>query len=166
LTETDRSNEDSRVIDPTPSSAAPTSGRDVEHDGPILLYDGVCSFCNGTVRFILRHDRKGTMRFAPLQGPTGELISVRYPAVRKVDSLILVRAPDTAHESVAIRSNAVLEIAEYLGGVWRLALLGRVIPPPVRDWGYGLFARFRYKLFGRYATCPVPTPEERARFLP
>lgn len=137
-----------------------------DSSGPILLFDGVCSFCNGTVQFILRRDRNGTMRFAPIGGSTWDRIAERHPEVRGVDSLILVRSPGTEQESVAIRSDAVLGIAAYLGGLWRAWLLGRFVPRPLRDLAYAAFARVRYRLFGRYDTCPLPSPDVRARFLP
>ena len=143
----------------------PTAGQHTEV-GPILLYDGVCNFCNGTVRFILRHDRSGTMRFAPLQGPTAQAILKNHAAARNVDSLILVSAANTAEESVVMRSTAVIEIARYLGGVWRIAAIAKLIPRSIRDVVYAGFARVRYKVFGRLDACPVPSAKDRARFLP
>ncbi len=133
----------------------------------VLLYDGLCGFCNGTVQFILARDPSGSMRFAPLQGEFARRVLDRHPELRSVDSLILVRPGATPGEERAlVRSEAVLGIADYLGGAWRAADVLRLVPRPLRDWGYDLFARFRYRLFGRYDACPVPSPEVRARFLP
>lgn len=132
---------------------------------PLLLYDGLCGFCDGTVRFILKRDAGGGMRFAPLQGSTAEEILDRHPEAKGVDSLIVVMGHG-AQESVVILSDAVLYIARYLGGVWSLLSVLRVVPKTVRDWGYALFARHRYRVFGRYDACPIPTPEVRMRFLP
>jgi predicted DCC family thiol-disulfide oxidoreductase YuxK len=83
-----------------------------------------------------------------------------------VDSLILVeRDPSTGEEKVSARSAGALRMARYLGGPWTLARALAIVPPFLRDWAYDLFARFRYRLFGRYDRCPVPSPEQRARFI-
>ena len=130
----------------------------------VLLYDGLCGFCDGLVQFVLARDAKGTLRFAPLQGDfAGELLG-RHPDLRAVDSLILVTGA-TAAETVAVRSDAALDLAAYLGGIWRIAGVLRLAPRPVRDWSYDLFARNRYRLFGRRDACRVPDPAVRARFL-
>lgn len=132
----------------------------------MLLYDGLCGFCNGTVRYILARDRSGTMRFAPLQGEFAAGVLARHADLRGVDSLILVElGAEDGREQVAARSEAVLRIARYLGGWWRAAGVLRWFPRPVRDWAYDRFARYRYRWFGRYDACPVPAPEVRARFL-
>lgn len=134
----------------------------------MLLYDGLCGFCNETVQFALRHDRRGTMRFAPLQGDTARAILSRYPELDGIDSLVLVeRDPETGEERVSTRSTGVLRVLHHLGGPWRvIATIYRyLIPRPVRDWGYDRFAQLRYRLFGRYETCPLPSAEQRARFL-
>lgn len=131
----------------------------------LLLYDGLCGFCDGTVRFVLRRDRRGTMRFAPLQGGTAEAILARHPQLREVDSLILV-VREGEQESVYVRTDAVLQVARYLGGFWGLFGFLGVIPRPIRDRAYALFARHRYRVFGRYDVCPIPTAEVRERFDP
>jgi predicted DCC family thiol-disulfide oxidoreductase YuxK len=130
----------------------------------VLLYDGLCGFCDRTVQLILRYDRNGAMKFAPLQGAFAARVLQERPELQSVDSLILV---DTSggDTSVRVRSAAVLAIAEYLGGPWRLVALMRILPPAVRDWGYDLFARHRLRFFGRYDACPVPGPGTRARFI-
>ena len=129
-------------------------------DRPILLYDGLCGFCDGTVQFILRHDRRGTMQFATLQGETGQRVLSRMPDLQGVDSLVLLEG-----DRVRIKSEAALRIAGYLGGAWKLALALRIVPRVVRDWAYDLFARHRYRLFGKHDSCPIPAPEVRARFI-
>ena len=81
--------------------------RDGQSSSPILLYDGVCGFCNTSVQMILRHDRRRTMRFAALQSGYGEAVRTRHPELRDVDSVVLVeQASDTGEERVFIRSNA------------------------------------------------------------
>ena len=132
---------------------------------PILLYDGLCGFCNGTVRFILKRDARRRLFFAPLQGSTARSILSRHPELADVDSLILVESAG-AQERAYSRSEAVLRIVRYLGGAWPLVSVLRLAPAPIRNWAYDLFARHRYRMFGRYDACPLPPHEVRARFLP
>ena len=133
---------------------------------PVLLYDGVCGFCNKTVQMILDHDRKGTMRFAALQSDYGRAVAERHAELRGVDSVVYVEgASELGAERVYVRSDAALRVAAYLGGAWKLFLAGYVIPRPVRDFFYNLFARNRYRLFGKYESCRLPPPEVRSRFL-
>jgi predicted DCC family thiol-disulfide oxidoreductase YuxK len=132
---------------------------------PVLLYDGVCGFCNKTVQLILGLDRRGTMRFAALQSGYGLSVVERHPELRGVDSVVFVEAAPTGGERVYVRSDAALKVASYLGGFWKLFLAARVVPRRVRDYLYDLFARNRYKVFGRYDACMLPPPEVRSRFL-
>lgn len=131
----------------------------------VLLYDGVCGFCNGTVQLIIRHDRTKTMQFAALQSSFAASLMERHPFLKEVDSLILVKNAGTASESLHIRSNGALAVAHYLGGWWRLFLAARIFPLPFRDAVYDLIARHRYRFFGRYDSCLLPPPEVRSRFI-
>lgn len=131
---------------------------------PVLLYDGVCGFCNKSVQLILNHDRRGTLRFAALQSDYGRALLERHAELRGVDSVVFVeQAP--GGERVHTRSEAALKVAAYLGGFWKLFLAAKVLPRPLRDHCYDLFARNRYKFFGKYDACLLPPPEVRARFL-
>ncbi|WP_293335633.1 thiol-disulfide oxidoreductase DCC family protein [Mycobacterium sp.] len=134
-------------------------------NAPILLYDGVCGVCNSVVRNILRFDREGTLRFASLDSDFARDISARHHQLEGVDSAVYVRNVGRPDETVDIRAAALLQVAAYLGGWWKLALAAYVIPPAVRDWLYERFAAFRYRVGGRYDTCPIPTAEVRIRFL-
>ncbi len=135
-----------------------------DETNPVLLYDGVCGFCNRSVQTIIRHDRRGDMRFAALQSEYGRAIVSRHAQLQNVDSLVLVEQID-GEEKVFIHSTGALRVAAYLGGWWKLCLIAYIIPRPVRDFVYRLFARYRYRLFGKYDTCPIPSPEVRSRFL-
>ena len=133
---------------------------------PVLLYDGLCGFCDGTVQFVLRHDRRGTLKFATLQGEFARAVMARHPEVVGVDSLVLVEPDDmSGGEKVYVRSGGALRVARYLGGPWHLARALAVVPRFLRDWAYDGFARIRYRVFGRYESCPIPSPEQRARFI-
>lgn len=133
---------------------------------PVLLYDGVCGFCNQTVQMILHLDRRGTLRFAALQSDYGQRVVARHPSLKDVDSVVFVE-PSTHgdEERVHVRSDAALKVVSYLGGPWKLFLVARLLPRRLRDFLYDSFARNRYKLFGKYDSCLLPAPEVRSRFL-
>ena len=132
---------------------------------PVLLYDGVCGFCNHAVQLILRHDRRGRFRFAALQSDYARGILERHPELRGLDTVVLVEGAGGAGERVYVKSAAALRIARRLGGLWRLFLAGHVLPARLRDYLYDQFARRRYKWFGKHDSCMLPPPEVRARFL-
>lgn len=142
------------------SSKEPSLDALLAEHGLILLYDGVCALCNRTVNWILRHDAGGSMRFAPLDSAVGREALRRLPGLAGVDSVILLH-----REGGWVKSTAVLEIARYVGGAWSVALVGYLLPRALRDWMYDVVARHRYRVFGRYASCPLPAPEQRPRFL-
>ena len=126
----------------------------------IVYYDGVCALCNRFVRWALRRDRRRRLLFASLDGESATRLRRAFPETRNVDSIV-VRDGD----QVFVKSDAILRIAQQLGGGWRLSALVRAIPRPLRDWGYDRIARGRYERFGRLDSCPVPGPNERDRFL-
>lgn len=130
---------------------------------PLLLYDGSCGFCAARVQFLLRHDRRRTLRFAPLAGSTAAGVFARHPELAGSDSLVWVEQGGGA-ERVSIRSAAALRAAAYLGGLWRLARAGYIIPRTWRDAAYDLIARHRHRLGGEQ--CLVPGAREQERFLP
>jgi predicted DCC family thiol-disulfide oxidoreductase YuxK len=133
---------------------------------PVLLYDGLCGFCNKSIQRILRYEKRNTMLFAALQGDYAKSIVTRHPELKGVDSLVFVEPLDFAYlEQVFVRSDAALRVARYLGGPWKLALAVYIIPRSVRDYLYDQFAKRRYRWFGKYDTCLLPAPEGRARFL-
>lgn len=127
---------------------------------PILYYDGTCGLCAQSVQFVLARDRRRALRFGPLQGESGRALVERVPALRGVDSVVWFDG-----EATLTRGDAVLAVLQYLGGGWRvLAVLGRVLPRPLRDLLYDVAARNRFRLVAR--ACLLPTPGERARFVP
>lgn len=127
----------------------------------IVLFDGVCNFCNGAVNFIIRHDSDKKFKFAALQSDAGqEIVRNRIKKLINVDSIILFE-----DNQVYFYSTAILKIAKSLGGIWSLAYIFILVPEPIRNWFYKLFAKFRYRLFGKKDLCMVPTPEVRERFL-
>jgi predicted DCC family thiol-disulfide oxidoreductase YuxK len=130
----------------------------------VLLYDGDCGFCAGSVQFVLRHephDRRARLRFAPLQGAFGESVRQGRESGAELQSVLWVRGSD---QSVLARSDAALEALAHLGGAWSLlATVGRLVPRVLRDAVYDQVARRRFELAA--PACLLPTPEQRARFL-
>jgi predicted DCC family thiol-disulfide oxidoreductase YuxK len=131
---------------------------------PVLLYDGLCGFCNTTVQFVLGHENRHSLRFAALQGKFAAGVKQRHPELNNVDSLVWVEG-EGEKEQVVIRSAAALKVVNYMGGLWKIYLVFGIVPAPVRDFLYDLFAKHRYRFFGRYGSCPVPTADVRPRFL-
>ncbi|OBJ20318.1 thiol-disulfide oxidoreductase [Mycobacterium sp. 1245499.0] len=136
-----------------------------ESAAPVLLYDGVCGVCNRSVRTILRLDPTGSLRFAALDSVFGKAIIERHPEIGNVDSVVFVDDPGRPSERVAVRSRAVLRVVDYLGGPWRAFTIARFVPAPLLDRLYDRFAAIRYRVGGKYDTCPLPAPEVRARFV-
>ncbi|HZS48949.1 MAG TPA: DCC1-like thiol-disulfide oxidoreductase family protein [Blastocatellia bacterium] len=133
--------------------------------GPVLLYDGVCGFCNKTIQTILKNDQKGTLRFAALQSDYGQSVIARHQELKSVDSVVWVESDGNGGEKVSIRSRAALKVMNYLGGIWKLFLVFYIVPAPIRDIFYNLIAKYRYRFFGKYDTCLLPDKQVRARFI-
>ena len=127
----------------------------------IVIFDGVCNFCNGAVNFIIKRDPEGVFAFTPMQSELAHELTVRFnvPNVG-VDTLLLIK-----NGRCYVFSDAVLEIAKNLTGLWFLFNVSKVVPRPIRDAAYKLFARNRYKFFGRTEACMVPSDEVRSRFI-
>ena len=114
---------------------------------------------------MLRHERRHTLRFAALDSDLGRAIRARHPELGAVDSMIWVDGEGGSRERVLARSAAALEVARYMGGAWRLAAIGRVVPRPLRDAAYDFIARHRHRLTGDGEQCYIPPPALRTRFL-
>ena len=129
-------------------------------DHPILLFDGVCNLCNGLVRFVVKFDAAGRYRFAPLQSDIGRLLQERFDLdPDDVDTVVLVDGDD-----YFLKSEAILRVMRHLDGPWPLLAPLRYLPRSIRDFGYDVVATYRYRVFGKKDSCPVPDPEIRDRF--
>jgi predicted DCC family thiol-disulfide oxidoreductase YuxK len=147
----------------------------------VIFYDGVCGLCNGLVRFLLRRDRHARLLFAPIQGTLARTVLRRHgydPS--NLDTMYVIadrRAPDRGprpgesgrwggSERVLSKSRAILYALGQLGGGWRIfAWAGAFVPEPIADALYDAVAKRRYRTFGKLASCPVPPPEWRGRFI-
>ena len=137
-----------------------------ENPNLIVLFDGVCALCDRTVQFLLKRDKQGVLKFAPLQGPTAAAILKRHPEIEdNTRSVIFVQNYDTASEFISVRSQAILDCVSTLGGAWRVASGLRIVPLFLRDGFYNFIARKRYRWFGKYDECIVPPAEMKERFM-
>jgi predicted DCC family thiol-disulfide oxidoreductase YuxK len=134
---------------------------------PIVLYDGVCGLCNRLVQFVLKNDRNDVFRFASLQSKLAEQILVRHRLrSESLETVYVVLDYGLAEERLLSRLNAVVYVLQQLGGpLTYVSALLRVLPAPVQNFLYGLVARNRYRVFGRYETCPLPDSDTRSKFL-
>jgi predicted DCC family thiol-disulfide oxidoreductase YuxK len=127
----------------------------------LVLFDGVCVFCNASVNFMIDHDPANRICFASLQSPLGRRLQQRFGLdAQKIESLVLIEKG-----RCYLRSTGALRIARKLSGPWPLASLLVCLPAPLRDAAYDAFARHRYRWFGRLESCRMPTPALRQRFL-
>ncbi len=127
----------------------------------IVLFDGVCNFCNASVNFIIRHDKKARFRFAPLQSAIGAELQRQYGLDPNVPNTLVLVEQGRAYT----KSTAGLRIARWLRWPWPALYTLIVVPRPVRDLAYDWFARRRYRWFGKKDECMVPTAEVREKFL-
>ncbi|QQS34686.1 MAG: DUF393 domain-containing protein [Ignavibacteriales bacterium] len=127
----------------------------------VIIFDGVCNFCNFWVNFIISRDKKNTFLFAAYQSNAGKSFLARYNRnPDEIDTFLLI-----TDKGCFERSTAGLLVARELGGLWNLLYIFIFVPKFIRDPVYNLIARNRYKLFGKEDACRIPTPEERDKFL-
>jgi predicted DCC family thiol-disulfide oxidoreductase YuxK len=130
-------------------------------DRPIVIFDGDCAMCSGSVQFLLRHDGRGVFRVLPAQSELGRALYVHY-GLDPVDyeSNILIE------NGVAwFKSEGSIRMAEHLGLPWSLIGVFRILPRPIRDRLYDVVARNRLRIFGRRTVCYVSDPRYEDRFL-
>ncbi len=138
----------------------PTSHKWAKHER-VILFDGICNWCNAWVTFTIDHDPQTKFKFGTLQSEPAQqiLTSLRLPTEGFETFLLL------EHGQVYTNSAAVLRIVKQLSGFWPFFYLGIVIPRPLRDAAYHYIARHRYEWMGKSNTCRIPTPAERGRFV-
>jgi hypothetical protein len=125
----------------------------------IVYFDGVCNLCNGTVQWVIKHDKNKRFMFAALQSKTGEELQQQYGGTLP-DSIIL-----SYENKLFVKSDAVLKIALLAGGWLALLAVFYIVPRFLRNKIYDFIARKRYTWYGKRSSCMVPTPELQSRFL-
>jgi len=127
---------------------------------PVVLFDGVCKLCNGSVNFILPRDSKGQLKLAPLQSDYARAVLREHGKnPDALNSMMLLEG-----ERLTEKSTAVIRISKYLGGMWPLCMIALVIPCFIRDFIYDIIAKNRYRWFGKYDTCRLPDSGLKNRF--
>ena len=127
----------------------------------IILFDGVCNYCNSMINFAIRNDKKGVLKFAVLQSDTGKQLKSKYSIPEEIDSVIFIE-----NGKVFTYSDAAIRMSRYLRwpakALYSLIIVPKFIRQPVYKW----IARNRYRWFGKREECMIPTPDVKARFLP
>jgi predicted DCC family thiol-disulfide oxidoreductase YuxK len=131
-----------------------------ENQPYIVLFDGLCNLCNGSVQFIIRHDKKNKFVFASLQSEVAQKLLNEIHVKSSQESIVLIKG--NKHFE---KSDAALEIAKNLSGLWPMIYGSKIIPRILRDVLYNWVAKKRYTWFGKRESCLSPSPEFRARFL-
>jgi len=127
----------------------------------VIVFDGVCNWCNAWINFTIDHDPQGKFKLGTLQSEQAkQILQELQLSTEDFETFLLL---ERTH--VFTKSTAVLRIARHLSGLWPLLYLFIVVPRPLRDAIYDIVARNRYRLKGKAETCRVPTPNERARFV-
>ena len=127
----------------------------------LILFDGMCNFCNFWVNFIIDHDRKKIFKFASLQSDAAQnILRCNNPNLLEMDTFVLMLS-----DNLFTKSFAALQITKKLDGFWKLIYVFSIIPEPLRDLVYDFIARNRYKWFGSRSSCRIPKEEEKERFL-
>jgi predicted DCC family thiol-disulfide oxidoreductase YuxK len=136
----------------------------------LMLFDGLCGLCNDAVLWVIKHDHSDLFRFAPQQSDLAAAILSRHGIDREAtlasNTVYLVLNPGSEDERLLTQSDVTVNLLLLLGGrrrIWGNML--RAVPRSARNAAYGLFARNRYRLTGRYEVCPLPTDAERMKFV-
>ena len=128
----------------------------------IILFDGVCNLCNSAVQFVIKHDKKDSFRFVALQSELGrEILAYIGIDAKNIDSIVLYE-PGVAYY---YKSDAAMQIAKNLKGVFSLATVFKILPTGIRNQVYDYIAKNRYKWYGKKENCMIPTPELKIKFL-
>ena len=125
------------------------------------MFDGVCNFCNGSINFVVKQDKKDVFRFAPLQSEAGQKLLQQYQLPEEnFHSFVLIE-----DGKVYQKSTAVLKVFNQLPWYWKELQVLRIVPTVLRNAIYDFIARNRYKWFGKKEECMMPTPAVKKRFL-
>lgn len=128
--------------------------------GAIVLFDGECNVCDRSVQFIIKRDPKRYFKFASLQSEIGKNYLERFSLSTQVDSFILIE-----NQTYYLESTAALQVCRHLRGFWKILFSLIVIPASIRNRFYKVFAKNRYKWFGKKQLCMIPSKADRERFL-
>ena len=124
----------------------------MQPDSHIVVFDGMCNLCSAVVDFISARDPRNAFTFVPMQSPRGQqLLKAHGVSIDRVDTFLLIR-----NGGALVRSDAAIAIAAELRRPWNLLATLRLVPRPIRDRVYSFVASYRYRWFGKRATCKLP----------
>lgn len=128
----------------------------------IILFDGICNFCNSYINYVISHDQHNRFVFASLQSEVAkELSAIHHIDLQDLNSIVVIN-----NRRIFTRSDGIIHIAKHLKSRWSwLLFVVEFIPRSIRNYGYTLFANRRYSWFGQMNSCVVPTQEMREKFL-
>lgn len=126
----------------------------------IILFDGVCNFCDKSVQFIIKRDPMARFKFASLQSDAGKDLLKLFNVPKDINSIVLIK-----NNKAYFKSSAVLNVCKNLKRGWKFLYLLMIVPRPFRDFLYEIMAKNRYKWFGKTESCMIPSPDIRKRFL-
>jgi predicted DCC family thiol-disulfide oxidoreductase YuxK len=126
----------------------------------IIVFDGVCNFCNRVVQIIIRHDPSAQIHFTAQQTEAGEKLLHQYSIKESISSVVFI-----TKGAVYYQSDAVIEIAKLLTGWPTVFKYTIIVPRFFRNYIYQLIAANRYRLFGKQDLCMVPKEEDKKRFI-
>jgi predicted DCC family thiol-disulfide oxidoreductase YuxK len=132
----------------------------IPKDKSIVLFDGYCHLCNRSVQTILKYDNEKKFLFCPLSSDTGRELIAQFNIPSNIDSIILIQ-----NKRYNIQSDAALVIANELGGLFKLALVFKILPRKWRDQIYQWIAKNRFHWFGKRNSCMIPSADDKDRFL-
>lgn len=139
----------------------PLTGHEWGHYERVIVFDGVCNFCNAFVSFVIKRDKTELFKFGTLQSQPAHLILNQVGlSTENYETFLLLE-----NGKIFTKSTAALKIFRVLPGRWSWSYAFIMIPRPIRDFLYGIIARHRYRWMGKSDTCRVPSPRERARFI-
>lgn len=140
---------------------SPLQSHEWRHYERVIVFDGVCNFCNAFVNFVIDQESQELFKFGTLQSqPAQQILTQLDLSTQDYETFLLLE-----HGKVYTKSTAALKILRHLHGFWPWLHAFIIIPRPIRDMVYSFIAHYRYQLMGKAATCRVPSPKERARFI-
>jgi len=127
----------------------------------LIIFDGVCNLCCGSVQFLIKLDKKAIFKFASLQSEAGKTVTNEFQLVpNAMETIIFIKG-----KQYFTHSDAVLEILWDLGGIWKVVRVFKLIPKLIRNYIYTQIAKRRYAIFGKRTSCLIPNPSLQKRFL-
>jgi len=130
-----------------------------QHSNKIIFFDGVCALCNGSVRWVIKHDVHQVFKYAPLQGETAKTKLAEHN-LKHLNSIILLDG-----DQIYTQSTAALKVAKLLPAPYCGLYVLAIIPSVIRDFVYDYIAKHRYTWFGQYDKCTIPSKENKELFL-